>query len=425
MSPASTTTKASSPRRLAQSLAAVSLTTLLAAGGIFFLSQLQAAEPTDAGAPTETAAAPPPTSVRVAAVTEGLATERRRVTGTIQAAQRADVAAREAGALDALLVQEGDRVAEGQVIARLDARRLEAERDQTLAAIHSAEALITQREAELARAETDFAMHERLLARSAVSESEFLDAQAARAVAQAQTDAARTTLGELEARLVELDVRLDDLTVRAPFAGQVVGQHVEIGEWLNPGQAVVTVVSTDALEAWLTIPERYANALRRPETTVSVQIPATEDSFQVATSRLVQDVDPRARTFPIVIELDNAEGRWAPGMSLTATVPTRVATTQLLVPHDAVIRGPQGAFVFRATPNAQGGFTAERLVVDVLLDTGDALAVRGGTLGPADFVVIEGNERLQPAVPLAFEVEAFTPETATALALANASADAR
>jgi len=411
-------------RPLAKSLAAVSLTSLLAIGGFFAYSQLHASSPEEASQ-TTTAEAPamPATSVRVVAVEEGLATERRRVTGTLQAARRAEVAAREAGAVETILVREGERVQAGQVLARLDARRLEAELTQTRAALDSARALIAQREAELARAETDFAMHQRLLARQAVSESEFLDAQAAFAVAEAQTSAARTTLGELEAQLVHLQVRRADLQVRAPFTGQVVAQPVELGEWLNPGQAVMTVVSTHELEAWLTIPERYAAALQRPDTTVAVEIPATGDTLQVPTSRLVQDVDPRARTFPLVIELEN-DGRWAPGMSLTATVPTQVPTAQLLVPHDAVLRGPQGDFVYRATPQG-GGYAAERVPVEVLLDTGDALAIRGAGLSRADYVVIEGNERLQPAVPLALEIEDFAPETSRPLVLANVATAAR
>ena len=209
-------------------------------------------------------AGPPPSTVFVSPVRKLAAQEHYTVTGDLRAVSRAEVAAREAGAVDTAPVNEGDTVKKGDVLVNLDHRRLDAARAETQAQIAAARSVVVQREADRNRMAQDLEMKKPLLGKGAISKRELLDAEQAFAVAEAAHLSAKETLIEATSRMDLLDIRYHDLDILAPFDGRVIARHVEPGEWLVPGQAVVTLVSTGTIEAWLQVPERYAADVTRP-----------------------------------------------------------------------------------------------------------------------------------------------------------------
>ena len=211
------------------------------------------------GEPGVAPTGPPPATVIVTAVRKLAAQEHYSVTGDLRAVSRAEVAAREAGAVDEIPVNEGDTVKKGDVLVKLDHRRLDAARAEAQAQIAAARSLVVQRDADRSRMKQDLEMKRPLLEKDAISKRELLDAEQASAVADAAHLVATETLIEANSRMDLLDIRYKDLDVVAPFDGRVINRHVEPGEWLTPGQAVVTLVSTGTIEAWLQVPERYAS----------------------------------------------------------------------------------------------------------------------------------------------------------------------
>jgi hypothetical protein len=109
-----------------------------------------------------------------------------------------------------------------------------------------------------------------------------------------------------------------------------------------------------------------------------------------------------ARTFPLIAELA-PDQRLAPGMTLTAQLPTGGLREALTVHRDAVLRNEVGAYVYVATPggdDAGGAYQASFAPVAVLFYSGQRAAVRSPALQPGALVVIAGNERLYPSAPV-------------------------
>lgn len=342
--------------------------------------------------------AQPAAVVRTAEITEDLVQQHRRVTGSLWAVSRSAVAAQEPGLVESVLVDEGTRVGTGEVIATLDARRLRAQLDEARAEHANHKAVVAQRVAELRFAELDLDRVRAAHGQAAANERELSEAETLVGVRQSQLEAARRVAEQAARRVELLEIRLEDMTVRAPFDARVVSRHVEPGEWLEPGRPVVTLVSTGSIEARLEVPERYTSSMLQDVPRLYVELEADGRTVPSVDVRPVPDVDPRARTFQVFVTLDNASGDLAPGMSVSAWVPTSDETFALLTPKDAVIRNGRDAYVYRVGDGAAP--EAERTSVKVLFAWGDRLAIAADELHAGDRVVIEGNERLMPGAPV-------------------------
>jgi RND family efflux transporter MFP subunit len=229
-----------------------------------------------------------------------------------------------------------------------------------------------------------------------------------------EIDQARTDLQAAEARLAaaEADVvlsevlvdlaetRLEDMVVKAPFAGRVVRRNAEAGQWLGGGDPVAEIVSLETVEAWIDVPERLVARLTQEGSRVRVRIPATGDEVEAVSFTIVPDADPRSRLFPVRIVLENAEERLRPGMSALGLTPTGVTEAMLTVHKDAMLRDDAGEFVYFAVPGQEGGYAAAPARVTRMFGAGDRVAIRAGAIPPGAMVVVEGNERMFPMQPL-------------------------
>lgn len=345
---------------------------------------------------------PPPATVYIAPVQKLAVQERYTVTGDLRAVSRAEVAAREAGAVDEIPVNEGDSVKKGDVLVKLDRRRLDAERAEAEAQVAAAKSLIVQRDADRQRMLQDLEMKKPLLEKRAISKRELLDAEQAFSVADAGLRAARESLTEATSRMDLLDVRHKDLEIIAPFDGRVIVRHVEPGEWLTAGQSVATLVSTGTIEAWLQVPERYAADARAQAAQIMVDVPSLGKQFASKSISFVADVDTATRIFPIIVTLDDAEDELAPGMSIQASIPIGTDEPRLAVPTDAIVYSQMGEAVFKVgTPPPGGGMPpAVRVPVQVLFESNGQALLAAPELAEGDSVVVEGNQRLFPNTPL-------------------------
>jgi RND family efflux transporter MFP subunit len=327
----------------------------------------------------------------------------QRVTGSLRAVARANVAALEPGAVVKILVDEGDSVKEGQVLTILDRRRIDAEIAEARAAITAAEVLVTQRKAEAKRGESDFEMKTGLFEKKAVSQRELLDSEREKLVTAAQVKAADDQLNVAKSRLDLLEVRETDLKILAPFDGRVVERHIEPGEWVGAGEPVVSLVSAGDIEAWLEVPERFATSVPSEPSALKV---FADGGAIAATAKAVQriaEVNMRSRIFQVVATIDDFDGKLIHGMSIYADLPVGRKAKMLTIPVDGVVASRIGEFIYRvAEPPAGGGLPiAEKVPVKVLFRRdGRAYLENEGNLNAGDKVVLEGNERLRPGQPL-------------------------
>jgi len=344
----------------------------------------------------------PPTAVRVEAVELETLQERRRVTGELRAVSRSRVATMESGLVLELPVREGSVVQAGDVLAALDSRRLEIELRRHQAEKLVGRAVLTAREASEAMKQRDVDALRTLQAQSATNPKELADADAELLVASAQVEAARRDIDVIAARVDLLDRRLADMKITAPFAGVVVGRNTERGEWVAEGDAIVEIVSIGSFDAWLDVPQRFAPAVAAGNEPVQVRIDATGETRPPQIPRFVPLVDPKARTFRLIVRVEDKAHRLASGMSVTGWVPTGRPDQYLTVPRNAILRNQVGPYVFQAQTTGEGPAVAQPVQIDILFEVGDRVAVPAGQLAPGDLVVVEGNERLFPRMPISF-----------------------
>jgi RND family efflux transporter MFP subunit len=363
---------------------------------------------------------PPPAPVRVDPVTEQSVADRRMVTGDLRAVRRSLVASRESGIVLDLLVEEGSRVEAGDTLARLDDERLHLQLAELRADREVAQALAEEREADLERLRNDEAMVRSSFEDQAAYLKELQDAEAATRIAEARLRQARRAIAAIDAREAMLNDRIEDAAVLAPYAGVVIATRTELGEWVAEGAPVVEMMATDAVEAWLNVPQALFDFVSSGDVEVTVRIDAGAKELSSTAVRVLPIVDDRARSFTVVVTLPNDEAALAPGMSVTAWVPAGAEGPQLTVSKAAVLRDDRGTFVYVArammepgspaspgapespgAPGAPGALTAAMPArIEILFPLGDRFVVRSGDLRAGDAAIVEGNERLFPTAPV-------------------------
>ena len=222
--------------------------------GALLLSALPSAAPSDRPAAD---LAPRPVETAPVSAPDGGAT--LRFSGTVRAKRRAELAFTVGGRLAERRVDVGDRVAAGQVLARL-------ETDELGHAVAAAEAARDEADARAGQAERERQRVERLEAARAATPEELEQATATAAALDAARSRAETALREAHRRLVETELV-------APYAGTIVEALAEPGEYLTPGRAVVRVAGNGTMETEIRVPESLLSQLE-PGAEVRVDGPA-------------------------------------------------------------------------------------------------------------------------------------------------------
>jgi len=361
------------------------------------ISALANAKP-DEGPGGKAPGGPPPANVILAPTQSITSAQTHRVIGTLRAMARSELAAREAGPVLEITVNEGDKVEKDTVIARIDPRRIEAQLAEARAEITIAEALVHQKKARVNRSTIDLEMKEKLFTSKAISESEVLDARSANNVDNSVSAATQDSLKAAQSRLELLAVRLQDLEIRAPFAGTVVARHIELGEWAEPGASIVTLVSSGDIEAWLQVPERFSSVTRGQK--IPVTLSSTGQTIESTSLTIVPEAGTETRTLQMIAVLPNPNGTLVPGLSVTADIPISENIERLAVPVNAVVQGYAGPSIFVPAPQGKGLPTAQRIPVQILFQDDELIYLNAEGLKAGDPVIVEGNERLFPSQPL-------------------------
>jgi len=345
-----------------------------------------------AGSSTATAQGGP-AAVGTDLVVETEMSETVAVFGEVVSGRQSRVAARVAGVAAEVPVRVGDKVAAGDVLARLDPQLFEIGLAEAQAAVDVAEAGIATVEARLDRARKAFRRAESLRENAAIAEaqledriSDLAEANGAAAEARARVEAARTAL-----RRARYD--LENATVRAPFDAVVLSVATEHGQFINPGSEVATLLDTSAMEIEANVPARFIDALR-PDQTVEARTDAG-GALTLALRAVLPTEFSSTRTRPVRFEVLEAGQAVAVGQSVTLDVPVSAPRTIAAVPKDALIQSPSGWSVFVA---ADGKAVPRPVEIGQAL--GNRFEVLSG-LAPGETVVVRGNERLRPGQDIA------------------------
>lgn len=338
---------------------------------------------------------PPPASVTLDPARTEAIEQWREVTGELRVVRRSIVASRQDGQVVEMLVDDGEAVEAGAVLARLDPTLASLAVAQEAARVAAQQGVVARLASELEKSRRDWTRYEGLGANGSVSGQELDDIQTATALSEASSAEAAGDLASARAALAAAQERLAQMIVVAPFAGRVVRKQTEVGQWLQAGDPVAEVVALDQIEARLNVPESIAAGLKEGESTVRVRVRALGAEATGVVGFVLPEADAMSRLFPVRVVLANADGRMRPGMSIVGLIGSGLIAPSLTVAKDAILRDDAGEFLY-----FDAGGRAAVARVRTLFASGDRVAIAGG-LPPGANVVVSGNERLFPGQPLA------------------------
>ncbi len=324
------------------------------------------------------------------------------VLGRLVAGRAGTVAARISGPVETLHVEVGSRVEKGQLLAELNTATLDAARRVAAAGLAEARARLETRKAELALARQERTRLERL--RDATSKSLMEDARQGEVIAAARVAEGEAALASAQAALRLTELNLDYAQVRAPYPGVVTDRPLEIGSYVQQGQAVVRLVSDSGLEVEVDVPFERLSGLS-PGAMLALSLDdGTEHQARVRAVIPEENPKTRTRRVRLVPTFGTTRLALAAEQSATVHVPVGAPREVLSVHKDAINRSGERDLVFVVEPGEgeQPGLVARPRQVRLGEPVGNRLEVLQG-LAEGDRAVVRGNERLRPNAPVRVE----------------------
>jgi len=312
----------------------------------------------------------------VAAVGHGALSAQRTFLGRARALSTTTLAAGVAGTVAEVAVRSGDTVEEGAVLARLDTDLITPRLEAARAAARQVNAELKQ-----ARRARDRAAK---LPHPVVTEAE-------RERLDSQVEALEAALSARRAEAARLRAEKARHTVAAPFAGTVRARTIEPGMWVNPGQPLIELVSTDDLEVEVDVDPALLPHIGKDAKATLVG----STTIEATVKGVVPALDALTRTVRVRL----APASKAPWLLAGGAVDVRFTWQTepgLVVDRDALVRGPSGVRVVEVVDGA----AVPRPVKIVATAEQEAVVVGKGLTRDAQ-IITRGNERIRPGQKVA------------------------
>lgn len=315
----------------------------------------------------------------------------RRFTGQVEAAARTDLGFELGGRIVEVLVEEGDVVARGTVLARLDTTALIPER-----AALEAELAALAADAELAR--LTLARNDALTERGFRSVAALDDARLALARAEAGMAAVR-------ARIAGVDVRLEKSVLLAPWPARIGARMADPGQTAAAGQTVLVLFDTSPARARIGLPPELAAGLAVGD---PVTLASGGDELTATISRIRPDLDPDTRSRSVVVTLpEGADPVLGDTVALLLT--QAVDDPGFWAPLGALREGVRGSWSVMAVEATPEGDRTLPAAVEVIHSDGARVFLRGA-LPPGARIVAEAPDRVAPGQLVLAQAALSVPE---------------
>jgi membrane fusion protein (multidrug efflux system) len=304
-----------------------------------------------------------------------------RAVGTTRAVRGVDVTTEIAGLVVSLDFKSGEEVKEDQVLVQLNA-------DADVALLHALQA-----EAELARTTLDRDKRQFTI----------------KAISQATLDVAAADLKNREAQVAQQAALLAKKTIKAPFGGRLGITFVNPGQYLNPGDKIVTLQAIHSILVDFFVPQKEIARF-----TIGRKVEITTDSYPDRTFEgkitvINPLVDSKTRNIQIEAAIDNPKGELLPGMFVSVDIQLGQPQRHLTLPQTAVTYNPYGDTVYviesrGKVPGAKSTLTAKQTFVTLGETRGDQVAILKG-IEEGDQVVTAGQLKLKNGSPVVINNE--------------------
>ena len=248
-------------------------------------------------------AATGPATVDVDTVKTGRVVEVRESVGTVRAFESITVTARVAGTIKEIRFEEGQAVKAGDVLVQLDADERRAEIEQAIAEANRANALKNEIAIKLDRAQA--------LSRTGAGTGAQVDDLTA------QVKSLDSSLASAQAQRKAAEARLEELTIRAPFAGRVGTRSVSLGAYISPGTRVTSLDDLTRIRLDFAVPENLLDRVKAGQTVNATSSAYRGRVFKGVVSTIDTRVDQATRTIRLTAEFKNPDEALKPGMFLS------------------------------------------------------------------------------------------------------------
>ena len=338
-------------KRLGLLAVATAITASLSACGV---GEAKTADPAEVAAAT-------PLPVEVAAPLKADIFATYQSTTTITSESEAPVLARVSGEVIEILVEEGDCVEEGQILARLDGERLKLQ--------------MIEAKANLEKTSKAYERYIQLHERGLVSASTF--------------EGLKFDVDALKATYELRRLSYNYTKIRAPISGVVSSRDIKLGQHVMAGTAAFKITDTRNLVAYLSIPQTELSKISAGDT-AKVRVDAMPDvEFSAEIARISPTIDPRNGTFKATAYIENPDGEIAPGMFGRFNIAYEKHADALLIPVAALLEEDSDTVVYVVNDGE-----ASRREIEIGIQSNGFVEVLGG-LDADEQIVVTGQNGLR------------------------------
>ncbi len=293
-----------------------------------------------------------------------------KAVGSLRALRGVDLSSEISGLVRTVHFKSGDDVKEGELLVQLNA-------DADVAQLRSLEAAADLAQTVYDRDKKQFEIQ---------------------AVSQATLDTDAADLKSKRAQVAQQAALVDKKSIRAPFGGRLGISAVNPGQYVNPGDKIVTLQSLDAILADFYLPQQELSRVALGQKVVATTDTYPGRSFPGTITAINPKVDPDTRNFQAEATITNPRRELLPGMYASVEIRAGRAQRYLTVPQTAVTYNPYGDTVFIVKsgkgPEGKPLLTVEQTFVTVGPTRGDQVAILSGIKG-GDTVVTSGQLKLK------------------------------
>jgi membrane fusion protein (multidrug efflux system) len=285
--------------------------------------------------------------------------------GTLAAVNGVDISAQAAGLIREISFQSGQTVRKGQMLLRLDAE------------VEASDLRSAQADADLARISAD---RQRALVKTD-------------SVSKAALDKAEAELKVKEAKVAGIRAQIDKKGVTAPFDGVLGVRKIDLGQYLQPGQAIVNLQNLSVMLADFTVSQRDLSVIA-PGQPVRMTTDAWPGVvFDGTIAAIEPQVDAKSGMILVQARFPNVEGRLRPGMFARIDIVRAQSAEVVTVPASAISYNLHGDAIFVVQDGPEGK-QAARMVVELGERRDGRVVIRKG-INPGDLVVTSGQLKLE------------------------------
>jgi membrane fusion protein (multidrug efflux system) len=306
--------------------------------------------------------------------------------GVARALEETKIYPRTTGYVRRWLVDIGDKVKEGQLIAEIDTPDLDAQLSQARAQLAQAKAAVKQMEAQRDYSKSNSTRYQNLADQKLVSGSSLEQTQAQALTDQASVNAAESNVGAMEANVRRLADLQSFQKVTAPFAGTITSRTIDRGALIQDTGTtpMFTLVAIDPIRVFIDVPQSVAASMINGTDVVVTVRELANHPFPGKVTRSAGALDPDLHTMSTEVDVPNPEAKLLPGMYVQAAMTLPVPHKVVEIPATSLYSDASGlrvAVIDRANRVKFVPITIER-------DTGSALWVATGLTGDERIVKI-------------------------------------